>query len=92
MSLGQILGRSGECVGRVAGLLRLAIDSSAIVTPLRNVPNDLYSRPLSKGILDGQLLASFVELSDSRQRDLVGPIGTDRETVLNDISELGGLW
>jgi cleavage and polyadenylation specificity factor subunit 1 len=56
------------------------------------VPNDLYSRPLSKGILDGQLLSNFVDLSVSRQRELLEPIGTDRETVLNDISELSGMW
>lgn len=55
---------------------------------IRHVRNDLASRPLNKGILDGPLLQSFVALPKSKQDELAGPIGTDRETVLHDLMDL----
>ncbi len=64
----------------------------------RHVQNDFTSRPLSKGILDGPLLSSFLSLPISKQKALVEPLGTDRETLGNDLWDLergggaGGGW
>jgi hypothetical protein len=40
--------------------------------------------------LDGQLLSTYINLPISRQRELAEPIGTNRETVLNDLVDLSG--
>lgn len=55
-----------------------------------NVYNPLATRAPNKNILDGQLLSAFINLPISKQRDLVQPIGTTRETVLNDLNDLSG--
>ena len=56
------------------------------------VRNDYVSKPLSYGILDGRLLASFEDLPLTRQSEITRPIGTERTAVLHDLSELGGSW
>ena len=55
----------------------------------RNVYNPLVPRPPTKTILDGHLLSTYIQLPISRQRELAEPIGTNRETVLNDLVDLG---
>lgn len=60
--------------------------------PLRTVQNDLLARPLSKGILDGDLLAHFALQPVKRQREMMRQIGTDAMTVANDLQSLGGFW
>ncbi len=50
------------------------------------------SKPLSKLILDGNLLAHFPELSISRQKEITQQIGTDRVDVLRDWASLSGPW
>ncbi|KAI5121116.1 hypothetical protein M0805_002789 [Coniferiporia weirii] len=58
----------------------------------RIVRNDAVSRPLTKGILDGNLLAAFEELPISRQNEITRPIGTERLTMLKDWTALSGPW
>jgi cleavage and polyadenylation specificity factor subunit 1 len=55
-----------------------------------NVYNPLVPRQPTKTILDGQLLSTYINLPISRQRELAEPIGTNRETVLNDLVDLSG--
>ncbi|KAH9830080.1 CPSF A subunit region-domain-containing protein [Rhodofomes roseus] len=56
------------------------------------VRNDFVSKPLSKGILDGNLLSTFEDLSISRQHEMTRQIGTERGTVLKDWLSLNGTW
>lgn len=56
------------------------------------VRNDTVARPLSKGVLDGNLLSAFGELPISRQIEITRPLGTDRLTMLKDWSTLNGSW
>ena len=58
----------------------------------RIVRNDYFWKPLSKGILDGNLLRAFEELPLSRQNDITRQIGTDRATILRDWVSLEGSW
>ncbi|PCH44667.1 hypothetical protein WOLCODRAFT_77692 [Wolfiporia cocos MD-104 SS10] len=58
----------------------------------RIVRNDYVSRPLSKGILDGNLLATFEDLPIARQTEMTRQIGTERTTVLKDWLALSGAW
>lgn len=58
----------------------------------RIVRNDHVWKPLSKGILDGNLLRGFEELPLSRQNDITRQIGTDRATVLRDWVSLEVSW
>ncbi|KAI0784088.1 CPSF A subunit region-domain-containing protein [Abortiporus biennis] len=58
----------------------------------RIVRNDQVSRPLAKGILDGNLLATFEELPVARQNLMTQQIGTNRITVLKDWISLCGSW
>lgn len=60
----------------------------------RTIHNPLFARPLTKGILDGDLLKGFVGLGKARQDEIVEPLGsgTGRETILNDIEDLSGFW
>ena len=64
--------------------------------PLTNrlsvVRNDYVPRPLTKGILDGNLLAAFEELPIHRQVEMTRQIATERTTVLKDWLDLGGAW
>lgn len=56
------------------------------------VRNDFVSRPLSKGILDGNLLARYEDLPIGRQNEVTRQIGTDRVSVLKDWIRLSGSW
>jgi len=58
----------------------------------RTVRNDALSRPLTKGILDGELLDIFDGLELERQVEMTKQIGTDREVVLGDLAALIGLF
>ncbi|KAG9311848.1 CPSF A subunit region-domain-containing protein [Chiua virens] len=50
----------------------------------RIVRNDAESKPLSRGVLDGQLLGAFEEQSIQGQQEMTRQIGTERMTVLRD--------
>lgn len=54
----------------------------------RIVKNDSVSRAISKGILDGELLAEFESLPLDLQVDLTALIGTDPDTVLLNLRNL----
>ncbi|EGO29249.1 hypothetical protein SERLADRAFT_445076 [Serpula lacrymans var. lacrymans S7.9] len=58
----------------------------------RIVRNDFVSKPLSKDILDGQLLSAFESLPISRQNEMTKQIGTERNIVLHDWMELAIPW
>ncbi|KAF5380083.1 hypothetical protein D9615_006209 [Tricholomella constricta] len=58
----------------------------------RIVRNDFVSKPLSKGILDGNLLGHFEALPIARQDEVTREIGTERTTVLKDWINLSGAW
>jgi len=58
----------------------------------RIVRNDAVSKPLSKFVLDGQLLGEFQDLPISRQNEITRQIGTDRALVLRDWSSLIVPW
>ncbi|KAF9818061.1 hypothetical protein IEO21_03022 [Rhodonia placenta] len=58
----------------------------------RIVRNDYVSKPLSRGILDGNLLATFVDLPISRQNEVTRQIGTERGTILKDWLNICGAW
>ena len=57
----------------------------------RTVRNEL-GKPLSKGILDGNLLEHFALQPTGRQREMMRQIGTDEVTVASDLVALGGFW
>lgn len=59
---------------------------------IRAVRNEKVSRPLSKGILDGELLRVFVGLEVARQEEMTKQIGTAREMLLEDLSVLWDTW
>ncbi|KAJ6481684.1 CPSF A subunit region-domain-containing protein [Mycena sanguinolenta] len=59
---------------------------------LRIVRNDFVSKPLSKGILDGNLLTHFESLPITRQNEMTRQIGTERNQVLRDWMSLVGAW
>ncbi|GAA5925405.1 hypothetical protein JCM1841_002835 [Sporobolomyces salmonicolor] len=56
----------------------------------RIVKNDTVSRAITKGILDGDLLAEFEYLALDRQSELAEHIGTDVDTVLANLRNLRG--
>ncbi|THU75523.1 hypothetical protein K435DRAFT_880663 [Dendrothele bispora CBS 962.96] len=58
----------------------------------RIVRNDYFSRPLSKGIADGNLLVHFASMSAPRQAEMTRQIGTEVWTVLKDWISLEGPW
>ncbi|PIL30998.1 hypothetical protein GSI_05691 [Ganoderma sinense ZZ0214-1] len=76
------------------GQLIRTIQHVAALNPkaFRMVRNEYVSRPLSKGILDGNLLATFEELPIARQNEVTRQIGTDRATMLKDWISLVGVW
>ncbi|KAF7366615.1 Protein CFT1 [Mycena sanguinolenta] len=59
---------------------------------LRIVRNDFVSKPLSKGILDANLLTHFESLPVTRQNEMTRQIGTERTQVLRDWMSLVGAW
>ncbi|EMD34631.1 hypothetical protein CERSUDRAFT_116804 [Gelatoporia subvermispora B] len=58
----------------------------------RIVRNDYVSRPLTRGILDGNLLMAYEDLPIVRQDEVTRQIGTDRTTILKDWLSLDGAW
>ena len=58
----------------------------------RIVRNDYVSKPLSKGILDGNILAQYEALPITRQNEVTRQIGTERLIVLRDWISLSGPW
>ena len=50
------------------------------------------SKPLAKGILDGNLLAAFEGLPITGQHETTRQIGTDRSVILRDWIAIGGAW
>lgn len=54
--------------------------------------NDFVSKPLMRGILDGNLLGQYESLPINRQSEATQQIGTDRVSVLKDWIELRGSW
>ncbi|KAF8156589.1 CPSF A subunit region-domain-containing protein [Crassisporium funariophilum] len=76
------------------GQLTRNIQHTAGLNPkaFRIVRNDSVSKPLSKGILDGNLLAHYETLPISRQNEMTRQIGTERLTVLRDWISLTGPW
>jgi len=58
----------------------------------RIVRNDYVSKPLSKGILDGNLLAAFEGLPITGQDETTRQIGTERAVVLRDWIPLNSAW
>lgn len=56
------------------------------------VRNDFVSKPLSKGIVDGNLLAHFESLPITRQDEVTRQIATDRMTVTKDWIGFAGPW
>lgn len=48
----------------------------------------MVSRAISKGVLDGELLAEFENLPLDRQLELTAQIGTDPDTVLLNLRNL----
>jgi len=58
----------------------------------RIVKNEYVSKPLSKGVLDGNLLMHFEALPIARQNEMTRQIGTERAVVLHDWITLSGPW
>jgi cleavage and polyadenylation specificity factor subunit 1 len=56
------------------------------------VRNEFVSKPLSKGILDGNLLQEFERLPITRQDEITRQIGTERAVILRDWISLSGTW
>lgn len=54
--------------------------------------NDRVARPLTKGILDGNLLSAFEDLPITRQDEVTRQIATERAVVMRDWVGLGGAW
>ena len=93
-------GQLTRSVQHVAGLnpkafrwvLQLDPVLQSLIGSPRHVANRYQSRALNKGILDGFLLQTFIDLPTNKQRDLVAPIGTNRETIINDLADLAFTW
>jgi len=58
----------------------------------RIVKNDYVSKPLTRGILDGNLLGHYEGLPIDRQVEVTQQIGTERANVLRDWIEVRGSW
>ncbi|KIL64860.1 hypothetical protein M378DRAFT_77599 [Amanita muscaria Koide BX008] len=58
----------------------------------RIVRNDTVSKPLSKGVLDGNLLRHFEALPITRQHEITKEIGIDRHAVIKDWIGIDGSW
>ncbi|KAG7452675.1 uncharacterized protein BT62DRAFT_989773 [Guyanagaster necrorhizus] len=76
------------------GQLTRNIQHAAALNPkvFRIVRNDFVSRPLTKGILDGNLLEHFGALSTTRQVEMTRQIGTERTVILRDWVSLSEVW
>ncbi|KAG8854213.1 mRNA cleavage and polyadenylation factor subunit [Tulasnella sp. 330] len=58
----------------------------------RTVRNEKVSRPLSKGILDADLLRAFIDLELGRQEEMTRQIGTARDLITHDLSMIWQSW
>ncbi|KAK0240309.1 CPSF A subunit region-domain-containing protein [Armillaria nabsnona] len=76
------------------GQLTRNIQHAAALNPkvFRIVRNDFVSRPLTKGVIDGNLLEHFGALSTTRQVEMTRQIGTERTIVLRDWISLSKAW
>ncbi|KAF9527699.1 CPSF A subunit region-domain-containing protein [Crepidotus variabilis] len=76
------------------GQLTRNIQHTAGLNPraFRIVRNEYVGKPLSKGILDGSLLAQYEALPITRQNEMTKEIGTERIMVLRDWIGLTGPW
>lgn len=76
------------------GQLTRNIQHTAGLNPkaFRIVRNEYVSKPLSKGILDGNLLAQYEALPITKQNEMTKEIGTERIVVLRDWIGLTGPW
>jgi len=81
-------------LGLLQGQLVRSIQYTAALNPkaFRIVRNDYVSKPLTKGILDGNLLGQYEGLPIDRQVEVTQQIGTDRVKVLRDWIEIRGSW
>lgn len=74
--------------------LRLSHPHSSELTtspsPCSIVKNDSVSRAIVKGILDGDLLATFETLPLEYQNELAAAVGTDADTVRANLRNLRG--
>lgn len=52
---------------------------------LSAVRNDRLSRPLNKGILDGNLLEAYLDLQTDKQLEMTRQIGTERSIIMKDL-------
>lgn len=94
LSLTPIDEVSGKRLQLLQGQLTRNVQHVAALNPKaqRTVRNDHVWKPLSKGILDGNMLRVFEELPLSGQNDITRQIGTDRATVLRDWVSLEASW
>ncbi|EPQ53745.1 hypothetical protein GLOTRDRAFT_107026 [Gloeophyllum trabeum ATCC 11539] len=76
------------------GQLTRNVQHVAALNPraFRIVRNDYFSKPLTKGILDYNLLMHFESLPIDRQNEMTRQIGTERTVVLRDWMAVGGAW
>ncbi|GAA97624.1 uncharacterized protein L969DRAFT_94765 [Mixia osmundae IAM 14324] len=58
----------------------------------RTARNDYYSRPLARGMLDGDLLAIYANLHASRQQSLASHINSDPDTLSVNLGNLEPPW
>ncbi|PFH48729.1 hypothetical protein AMATHDRAFT_64747 [Amanita thiersii Skay4041] len=58
----------------------------------RIVRNDRVSKPLSKGVLDGNLLRHFAALPITRQDEITKEIGIERRPLVKDWIGIGNCW
>lgn len=58
----------------------------------RTVPNDHVSRPLVRGLLDGDLLSKFWTLHALRQADMAEAANSDPDTIKANLAALSGPW
>ena len=68
------------------GQLIRSVQQFAGLNPRANryVRNDYVPRPLARGILDGNLLRVFEDLSLDKQNEITRQIGSDRTTIMRD--------
>lgn len=59
---------------------------------VRTIRNDLVSRAMNRGIVDGAVLEWFEKLNIGKQNEIGGLAGSDRETVLVNMANLKGFW
>ncbi|KAJ7583446.1 CPSF A subunit region-domain-containing protein [Mycena floridula] len=86
--------QAGKRLQLLQGQLTRNIQHVAGLNPkaYRIVRNDHVSKPLSKGIIDGNLVRSFEGLPTARQAEMTKQIGTEVGVVLRDWAAMNGIW